>query len=383
MDFKGVMSVRKRKWTTASGEQKEAWVVAYSNDGKRHIKTFDRKKDADAFHDDVRGEVRRGDHIAPSRSETLGEAAARWINRVTAEGREATTVRQYEIHVRLHIAPRLGTVKLAQLNERRIEQFRDDLLASGMTRAMVRKVLTSLKSILKVAKRSHVAANVSVARDKRARKLEVGTDIPSPSEIKRLLVAVADSPLRMNALINVAIFTGLRASELRGLRWRDVSLKRGHGSVTVAQRADRFGKIGAPKSATSCRTIEIDDDVIHILSQWKLACPLTDGDIVFPTSAGTIENHANLFRQVEGVVLAARLTNEEGRAKYGLHALRHFFCSWCLGRRADGGRELPLDSVKRLMGHSSIALTSDVYGHLLPSRNDRSELVAASAALRA
>jgi integrase len=378
------MSVRKRVWKTRTGETREAWVCDYTDgDGSRVLRTFDRKKDADAFHAAVRVEVDRGEHIAPSKSETVAEAAERWLKRVEAEGRERTTVRQYETHVRLHLGPRLGNVKLAHLTERRIEQFRDELLSSGMSRAMVRKVLTSLKSILKLAKRGHVAANVSVARDKRARKLEVGTDIPGLAEIKRLLTAAAGAPLRMNALLNVAIFTGLRASEIRGLRWRDVSLKRDHGSVTVAQRADRFGKIGAPKSATSCRTIEIDNDVVHILSQWKLACPPTDGDIAFPNSAGQIEDHGNLFRAVERVIVGAGLTNKGGGAKYGLHSLRHFFCSWCLGRRADGGRELPLDSVKRLMGHSSIALTSDVYGHLLPSRNDRSELVAASAALRA
>jgi integrase len=376
------MSVRKRTWTTKKGERKESWVVDYvDGEGDRVLKTFTKKKEADGFWANVRGEIERGEHVAASKSETVAEAAERWIKRVEAHGRERTTVRQYKTHLRLHILPRIGNVKLAHLNERRVEAFRDDLLAS-MSRPMARKVMTSLKSILKVARRSHVAANVKLERDKRARRLEVGIDIPSPAEIKRLLAAAAEAPLRMNALLNLAVFTGLRASELRGLRWRDISLKRGHGAARVVQRADRFGEIGPPKSATSVRTVDIDDALVNLLGQWKLACPPNEGDIAFPNSAGAIDDHGRLFRSVERVMLEARLTDKDGSAKYGLHSLRHFFCSWCLGRRTDGGRELPLNTVKQLMGHSSISLTGDVYGHLLPSRNDRGELTSASAALR-
>jgi hypothetical protein len=71
-------------------------------------KTFERKKDADAFHATVRVDVSRGDHIAPSKSETVAEAAERWIKRVEALGRERTTIRQYRQHINLHIAPRIG-----------------------------------------------------------------------------------------------------------------------------------------------------------------------------------------------------------------------------------------------------------------------------------
>src|SRR5262249_15248550 len=155
-------------------------------DGDRVLRTFERKKDADTFHASVRVEVDRGDHIAPSKSETVAEAAERWIKRVEADGRERTTVRQYRQHVNIHIGPRIGGVKLEHLTERRVEAFRDDLLAS-VSRPLARKVLTSLKSLLKASKRVHVAASVSISRDKRERPLEAGTDIPRPEEIRRLL----------------------------------------------------------------------------------------------------------------------------------------------------------------------------------------------------
>jgi integrase len=373
------MSVRKRKWTTRRGEAKEAWVVDYvDQDGDRHIETFERQKDAKAFHDTVRVDVRKGDHIAPSKSETVKEAAERWIKRVEANGRERGTLRQYRQHINLHIAPRLGNIKLANLTGSRVETFRDDLLVN-LSRPLARKVLTSLKSILKVAKRGQVAADVSIGKDKRKRKLEIGVDIPTPDEVRRLLKAAGEADIRPRTLLTVAVSTGLRASELRGLRWKDVDLK--HSEVHVRQRADRFNAIGAPKSETSIRKIGFDSRVLAALKEWKLACPKGEADLVFPTTEGRVQHHRETLYSLDPILVAAGVVGKDGKPKYGLHAMRHFFASWCLNRKADGGRELPAKNVQQLLGHSSIVITMDTYGHLFPASNDRVELEAASAAL--
>jgi integrase len=375
------MSVRKRKWTTRLGEVKEAWVVDYiDGDGDRHIETFERKKDADARHDTVRIDVRRGAHTAPSKSETVDEAAESWIKRVEAEGRERGTLAQYRQHVKLHIAPRLGRIKLAHLTPARVETFRDDLMAN-LSRPMARKVLTSLKSLLKVAKYAHVAADVSVGRNKRAeRKLEVGRDIPMPTEVKRLINA-AKGNARMRALLLTAALCGLRASELRGLRWTDINFKT--GELHVRQRADRYNTIGLPKSASSTRTIPLAPEVVAALKEWKLACPKAEPDLVFPTEAGAVMQHKAMLDSLAPVMLAAGVANKDGKPKYGLHAFRHFFASWCINRRADGGRELPVKVVQGLLGHGSIVMTLDRYGHLFPRGDDRAELAAAAGALLA
>jgi integrase len=372
------MSVRKRVWTTRLGERKEAWVVDYTDqDGDRHIETYERKKDAEACHDKVRVDVRHGVHTAPNKSETVTEAAERWLNRVEAEGRERGTLAQYRQHVKLHIVPRIGRYKLAHLTSARVEAFRDDLLAS-LSRPMARKVLTSLKSLLKAAKYAHVAADVSVSRSKRSeRKLEVGRDIPLPAEIKRLVDAAKDDA-RMRALILTAALCGLRASELRGLRWADVDLK---GELHVRQRADRYNAIGAPKSASSARAIPLAPEVVAALKVWKLACPKAELDLVFPTRPGAIMYHKSMLDSLVPVMAAAGVVDHHGNAKYGLHAFRHFFASWCINRRADGGRELPAKVVQGLLGHSSIVMTLDRYGHLFPRGDDRAELAKAAQAL--
>jgi integrase len=379
------MSVRKRTWTTRRGEQKEAWIVDYTDqDGDRHIETFERKKDADARHSTVKVNVRQGVHTAPSKSVTLAEAAESWIKRVEAEGRERGTIKQYREHASLHIVPRIGRLKLAHLTPAKVEAFRDDLLKprseGGLSRALARKVLTSLKSLLKVAKHAHVAADVSIKRGKRGeRKLEVGVDIPTPAEIKRLIDAATDT--RRRTLLLTAALTGLRASELRGLRWKDVDLKA--AELNVRQRADRYNAIGPPKSASGVRAIPLAPDVLSALKEWKLACPKGEADLVFPTAAGQVEQHASMLLSLTPVMIDAGVVKKTGKPKYALHAFRHFFASWCINPKDRGGRELPAKVVQQLLGHSSIVMTLDRYGHLFPRGDDRAELAAAARALLA
>jgi integrase len=378
------MSVRKRQWTTRKGEQREAWVVAYADqDGDRHIETFRRKKEADARHDQVRQNVREGVHTAPTKSITVAAAAKQWLDYVRGEKREPTTVMSYDQHIRLHIAPRLGAWKLANLTGPKIEAVRDELVAN-LSRPMAKKVLQTLKAILKDAKRrgnvaQNVAADVSVTIHGRSKpRLEIGKDIPAPDEIRRILAVAPQG--RARALLITAALTGLRASELRGLRWEDVNLK--HGKVTVKQRADRFNTLGPPKSATSHRTLPIGQMVVNTLREWKLQCPKGEGDLVFPNGNGSVAYLENITERIlKPALIAAGVVDGSGRAKYSIHSLRHFYASWCINRKADGGLELPPKTVQTRLGHASIVITLDRYGHLFKSHDDGAELTAAETAL--
>jgi integrase len=379
------MSVRKRTWTTRRGEKKEAWIVDYADQaGVRRQCTFERKKDAAAYHATVKVDISKGMHTAPSKSVTVAKAAEDWIAFIEGEGRERATLAQYRQHVDQHINPRIGKVKLSHLTTPRVQAFRDGLL-SGLSRPMAKKVLASLKAILKDAKRrgnvaQNAAADVSIGINGRSRpKLEIGKEIPTRDEIRRLLDAVPEG--RGRALLMTAAFTGLRASELRGLRWQDVNFD--ECQLEVRQRADRFNDIGRPKSVAGVRTIPIGPMVVNTLRQWRLRCPKGSGDLVFPTGIGTIENHGNIVQRILGPAqIAAGVVSADGTAKYtGMHSLRHFYASWCINRKQDGGLELPAKTVQARLGHASIVMTLDRYGHLFPSRDDGAELAAAERAL--
>jgi integrase len=382
------MSVRKRTWTTRLGEQKEAWIVDYSDQqGTRHIKTFERKKDADAYAANVRVDIRAGVHT--SSKSTVADAGKHWIESCKAHGLEASTVESYQQHLDDHIVPYLGAVKLSQLTVPLVRNFMDRLRADGRSPAMVKRVVGDLGSLLADAQeRGEVAQNVVRSLSKRRKrreierrqkgKLKVGVDIPTPAEIKAI---VAHLQGRWRPLLLMAIFAGLRASEIRGLTWPDVDLRR--AALHVRQRADKFKTIGKPKSASSERTVPMPPILVNALREWKLACPKSELGLVFPTGAGEVEYHSNIVtRGLAPVQVAAGVVTKGGAAKYtGLHALRHFYASWCINRREDGGLGLPLKVVQHRLGHSSIQMTADVYGHLFPSGDDGTELAAAEKAL--
>jgi integrase len=402
------MSVRKRKWKTSKGESREAWIVDYKDQkGERVIKTFERKKEADAFASETAVEVRAGTHTPHSKSITVEAAGDLWITTGELNGLERTTVDAYKQHLRLHIMPKLSKYRLSELHVSTVRDFEDGL-RNANSPAMVKKIMGSLGSILADAmERGHVNRNVvrelrsrrKRGKEKRAErrqkgKLRAGVDIPTPEEIRAITGKLTG---RWRPLLLTAIFCGLRASELRGLRWADIDFER--RELHVRQRADRYNQAGAPKSEAGERTIPVTPIVLNTLKEWRLAGPKSDLDLVFPTGAGKVEYHSNIVhRGLEPVQVAAGVTvpvldadsqpvlGEDGkpavRAKYpGLHALRHFYASWCINRRVDGGLELPAKVVQERLGHASIQLTLDVYGHLFPRGDDAAELEAAERSL--
>jgi integrase len=304
-------------------------------------------------------------HTPESASITVAEAAKLWVETGELEKLERSTLRQYANHVRLHIAPLIGGVKLARLSAPAIEAFRDELLKKG-SRAMARKVLASLKSILGEAQRRGLVAQnaaqpVKVDLKKREQgKLTAGRDIPSKEEVQ-LILAKAEG--RWRPLLITAVFTGMRSSELRGLTWDDIDFQ--EKAIHVRQRADHWGTMGAPKSAAGDRKIPMSPMVVNALREWRLACPKGPRGIVFPNGNGNVENHSNIAnRGFYALQLATGLVDPEGKPKYGMHALRHFFASWAIERGFSAKR------VQALLGHSSIQMTFDVYGHLFPSLED-------------
>ncbi|WP_426424195.1 tyrosine-type recombinase/integrase [Bradyrhizobium genosp. A] len=401
------MSIRKRTWTNAAGIQKEGWVVDYVDQkGKRRLKTFALKKRADAFETIAKNEIRAGIHTADSDSITVGEAGDRWIAKCTSEGLERTTIDSYRSHVDLHIKPFLGRTKLSQLTIPMVSDFERNLRNGTDTQeprspAMVKRVRSDLGALLANAQEDGLVAR-NVVREMRANrrrgkerqaerrakpKLQVGVDIPTPQEIRAIVGALKDE---WRPVLLTAIFAGLRASELRGLRWPNVDiLKR---EIHVRERADEYSVLGRPKSGAGERSVPLPPIVVNTLREWKLICPKSDLDLVFPSprGGGIVTRDYIAKRGLMPAQIAAGVSRQVSKtpggpveqAKYpGLHALRHFYASWCINRRVDGGLELPPKVVQERLGHSTIAMTLDVYGHLFPRDDDGAELAAAERTL--
>jgi integrase len=365
-------SVRKRVQGTNT-----TWLVDYfDQNGKRHNKTFASKKEADDWRDRTVIEVKDGVHTASADSITVAEAGELWLTQGKTDGLEYGTLRQYRQHLDLHIVPFIGRVKLAHLLPAHVQRLRDQLIEKGRSRDMARRVVVSLGALLasamsygKAAKNVvHDAARLRKGRDRKLdgrhdRKLEVGVDIPTKDEIRAMLGAAEG---RWRPLIVTAIFTGLRASELRGLTWSDVDLKA--ETLTVRRRADLWGTIGSPKSAAGKRTVPLAPIVVNTLKEWRLACPKGKHDLVFPNTLGNVERLDTIRRYgLEPLQRKAGITITQRRLKYGLHSLRHAAASLFIEEGWSAKR------VQAVMGHSSIQMTFNVYGHLFPNPDDDRE----------
>jgi integrase len=370
-------TVRKRK--LPSGLIR--WQAGYVDGaGERRFKDFSKKSCAEAWLVETRHDVARGVHTPGSISPTVKEAAALWIKRCNEKRLERTTVKGYEEHVDLHIVPFIGAKKLSDLTMPAVNAFADQLREAGLSAAMIKKVVRSLGAIFKEARRrglSNVAPTVGLELDLPERD-DPRPVIPTKQELQAIIAGATAHKNRIwRALALVAVFCGLRASELRGLRWADVDFD--SRQINVTQRADASHKIGKLKSKAAYRSLRLSPMVLNALREWKLSCPKSDLGLVFPNGLGKVESYANLIERgfapiqhAAGITALAPVLDDAGKPiinnagepvlrevpKYGLHALRHACASLWIEQGHNPKQ------IQTLMGHSSIKVTFDTYGHL-------------------
>jgi integrase len=138
-----------------------------------------------------------------------------------------------------------------------------------------------------------------------------------------------------------------------------------------------------PKSEAGERTIPFGKIVANTLKEHRLRSPYSsDTDLMFCTNRGTVLEHSNLLKQsLHRAQVLAGMVDEKGEPKYtGMHSLRHFYASWCIDRTRDGGLGLPPKNVQERLGHATITMTLDTYGHLFKA-DDTEKLDAAELAL--
>jgi integrase len=312
------------------------------------------------------------------------------MRRATLEALELSTLRQYEQHLRLHIEPLIGEHPLHRITPPMLEQFKDRLLQTR-SRTMSRKVLTSLKGILKEAVRlgyadHNPAAVVQVRNARRAGIPPFGASvltesIPSKAELKALLSKSQEVfPLKTSsdrlqstycagtwwhAFIVLAVFSGMRSSELRGLTWTNLDFD--GRIVKVRQRADLRSELGPPKSPAANRDIPMAPLVSKTLAMWRPHCADSRLHLVFPSRNRRVHTNSNIHKMCWGPLqLAAGLTKlirradgtEVLRPRLTFHSLRHAAASLFIEQGWQPKK------VQALMGHSSIQVTYDIYGKL-------------------
>jgi integrase len=377
-------TVKKRTWIS-NGQKKEAWRVSYTDaGGKRRFVQKATKREADSYRVKVEGELAQGVHTADAASVTVADAIDIWIAACEAAGCDRSTMKTYKEIANGHIRPRIGAIKLSKLSAPKVVDFRDDVLLD-CSHAMASKAVRHLSMILGEAlNRGLVGQNVAHAvKVKRPRgekqRIAKRAEIPQTDHLKLLIQAADEMEMedpRAPVLLAVVMLCGLRSSELRGLAWPGIAFNT--GNINVVQRADRWCDLGPPKSAAGLRSIPMGPALTTKLKAWKLRCRKTDKNLVFPNADGGVLDQKGIIALFLAIQARAGLAIDSGKRdrdgkiiwkpRYGLHDIRHVAASNWIAQKID------LKRLQVWIGHANIALTIDVYGHLIVDAQKDAEL---------
>jgi integrase len=298
-----------------------------------------------------------------------------WLDTMLkASSRKATTNETYDGYARAHLLEgTLADVRLDQLGPSHVEawlagmtahRMKTDGKPAAVSSSTKRQALIVLRLVLDAAMREelirrNVARIVDRPRVERQDALHYDSD-----EIRRLIEASKDH--RLGDFLIVAAYTGMRKGELLGLRWQDVDMTAGSIRVTgtLARVGGKLTRVD-PKTDKGRRTVPLTDEAVAALRSTKrrqarerLAAgeAWTDSGLVFTTEAGTPVDPRNALRWFKIVCSTA------GVRVGKIHEMRHAAASVLL---ANG---VPMPIVSDIMGHSSITVTVDMYGHMSPSQ---------------
>ena len=303
----------------------------------------------------------RGLPIGEERA-TVGQFLDRWLQesaRATLRPRVFTSYRQI---VEGHLTPSLGRTRLLRLTPNAIQAYMNRKIADGLSPYTVRNHHSILRRALRDAERwglvpRNVARLVSPPRIPHAE-----VEPLTPEQARRFLTAVKGD--RLEALYHAALALGLRQGEALGLSWADVDLDAGTVTVRASlQRYDGTYRRDEVKTPRSRRTIGLPEPLpgqlrMHRTRQLEERLQIGPGwignawDLVFTSEAGEPLYGTKVTRDYQEQLLAAGLPPQR------FHDLRHAAASFML---AQG---VPLADAQRVLGHSTVAVTADVYGHI-------------------
>jgi integrase len=371
------------------------WVADfYDQNGKRHMKFFDTRAEANAALDEIRVDVKEGHFIDPNTLPTFEVVARAWLE--TVRDRAPQSVQTWRSQIDLHLIPAFGEKRIDQITSQNVQTWkvgawnRDGKLDTGLGRTTVNAMLQTLRRIFRYAIAcEYIQRNPASTEAVQGLKKQRKADAPSaeaidPSKVltfeqAALLLEHAREGL-IRTFIKVALHTGCRSSELLALRWSDLDLVERTLSVRRALAWEPGEKgvygsskpiFGPPKSDASYRTLELDDELVRDLKAWFMRSRFkADDDLVFPNETG-----APLFRAWPAQGLNKAL-DEAGLPRIGSHGCRHTFASWLFLQ----GK--PVTQVQHLMGHSNPDITLRLYSHWYKGESNRGAIEGLAAALR-
>ena len=338
--------------TTKSGTHQ----VRYRDpNGRQRARNFSRKTDAVRFAAAVETDKVRGDWLDPRLGRvTFREWAEEWLDQLAHL--KPKTVLDYELALRRHVLPLLGDVPVATIDRSAMKRFTSELVGAGRGPDVVRIAVQVARHVLAVAVdagalKANPATALRLARPRRSEMLFL-----TPEQVQMLADSIGQP---YGTLVRFAAYTGLRAGEIGALRIKRIDLLRSRVEVAEAV-SDVAGRLvlGSTKTYAN-RHVPMPPLLRDEVAAYLHGRESNREGFVFTAPQGGPLRHGNFYRtRFKPAVAAAGLS--EGLR---FHDLRHTYAAFCIASTAD-----PYAVMKR-MGHSSITVTYDTYGHLFPERD--------------
>jgi len=357
------------------------WAVVVSlgrDDGGRYryqwYSGFRTEREAEAKLTQLLRELDTGAYVEPTR-ETVGEFLSRWLRDYAKTNVSPRTYEGYEHIIVRHLVPALGGIQLAKLTPARLQRYYSDKLESGrlngkggLSPRTVRHHHVTLHDALQSAvKWGLLGRNPADAVD--APKFERSEMNTLDDEgVRNFLAAASGTP--WYPMVYLALFTGLRRSEVLALRWGDVDLDLSRVYVNRAVHRLRTGEIifRTTKSAKSRRVVALPPSAALMLREHRESGQrrreLVDGS--------TVDDQQLVFARIDGSPIPPdsfsqawrRLARRNGFHGVRLHDARHTHATLLLKQ------DVHPKIVQERLGHSTIATTLDIYSHVVPGLQD-------------
>jgi integrase len=364
---------RKKERGNGSGsvyprKNKQGKIIGYRGsyfapDGKRRYVSAKRKGDAEkalrqAMTDADRGFVFDGGTL------TLENYLTRWLTDSVKDTVRRSTFVQYKSVVNRHLIPALGRLKLKALTPAHARSLYREKLDCELSPRTVQYIHVTLHKALKQAVMDGlIPRNIADAvKAPQAHKKEV-TPLTS-AEVKVLLSAASGD--RLETLYITAIHTGLRRSELLGLKWTDIDLDA--RTLSVQRSLDRDGTFNPPKRNKSRRSVKLTAQAAEALKghrarqneeRLQLGSLWEDWGLVFPNRSGKPMNADYLYhRGFKPLLERAELSG------FTFHSLRHTCATLLLSKNVNP------KIVSEMLGHATISQTMDTYSHVMPGMRE-------------
>ena len=330
--------------------ERQLYYAVFRENGQRHTRTFRTREEARAALADRSGAGGR----LPARGCTLEVWLNFWLREVAARDRAASTLYAYRNMARCHVIPALGQTPLADLSPLQIQSYLYEQMDQGLSPNTVIKHGALLATALGLAVRLELLERNPMERVTLPKKREAPIRFYSLEQLQALFAAVEGSYLELP--VKLAAYLGLRRSEICGLRWENVDLEAGVLSIREV-RTEVGGEevLKPPKTRTSARRLGIAglQDLQRVLGRaWEQRRSDDPREWVVLDRNGRPPMPDKLTQDVKALVRRSHLP------RISLHGLRHSFAS------VANSQGVPMFDISRTLGHSSMAVTSNIYTHL-------------------